>query len=429
VSEVRGHEWARAADALVAELDEASRYASELGKRHRERHRELWVQRTQALKELCYALLPRFDQSALAQAASLAGYPTLLQAQPIERMRAEENELRARASTIEADPRYVHREHLKDPRGGKLVLELAEVLDARRDVRASMERFEHPRLEHLLQVGYGTAKYAVPVWRLSYYADWKAGDEILAKCPGMSFEQLVSECLRARDAELALETRIRELGNEIAQIEALEAERVDLEEKLQSLVARHHEQAAEALGGHILGAGAQVIGARLASVPELEILTKRLFGLDAKLAYFVRLADLQLAPLEREIQAAKTRAAYEAQKYRRPKNAYRAYPRADFERRFRPRRERYQKGWQRYQRASDMVYGFDRYDRADFASDLLWWDLMTDGRIDGDFLPEVQAFRREHPDYRYDRSGWSDAHPPDPIASFESEPEHIFDPS
>jgi hypothetical protein len=28
---------------------------------------------------------------------------------------------------------------------------------------------------------------------------------------------------------------------------------------------------------------------------------------------------------------------------------------------------------------------------------MLWWDFMTGGRVDGDFIPEVQAWREQHP--------------------------------
>jgi hypothetical protein len=40
----------------------------------------------------------------------------------------------------------------------------------------------------------------------------------------------------------------------------------------------------------------------------------------------------------------------------------------------------------------ERIYRFERYDHASFASDFLWWDLMTDGKLDGDFIPEVRHF-------------------------------------
>ena len=54
------------------------------------------------------------------------------------------------------------------------------------------------------------------------------------------------------------------------------------------------------------------------------------------------------------------------------------------------RRHRYDEGYQ------TIVY-FDRYDAFDYARDMLWWDLMTGGRYEGDYIPEVQAWREQHP--------------------------------
>ena len=42
------------------------------------------------------------------------------------------------------------------------------------------------------------------------------------------------------------------------------------------------------------------------------------------------------------------------------------------------------------------MVSFDRYSRASFATNFLWWDVMTDGRLDGDFIPEVQKHRSVH---------------------------------
>jgi hypothetical protein len=54
------------------------------------------------------------------------------------------------------------------------------------------------------------------------------------------------------------------------------------------------------------------------------------------------------------------------------------------------RRRRYDEGYQ------TIVY-FDRYDEFDYARDMLWWDLMTRGRIEGDYIPEVRGWREQHP--------------------------------
>ena len=89
-----------------------------------------------------------------------------------------------------------------------------------------MERCRHPRLARLLEAGYGTSRYAVPFWRMSYYADWKAGDEILERFPGKKeFAEVLAEYLEA----------VRTLETYDPKLESLKAEftaGVQLEEEL-----------------------------------------------------------------------------------------------------------------------------------------------------------------------------------------------------
>ena len=79
------------------------------------------------------------------------------------------------------------------------------------------------------------------------------------------------------------------------------------------------------------------------------------------------------------------------------------------------RRPRYEKRWQRFGKVYTSVHSFDRWDRGSRFEDLLWWDLMTRGRYDGSYLPEVAEFHRRRPDYQFDPSNlnrraadWSD---------------------
>ena len=37
------------------------------------------------------------------------------------------------------------------------------------------------------------------------------------------------------------------------------------------------------------------------------------------------------------------------------------------------------------------IVEFHHYERWNPAADVLWWDVMSDGRLDGNFIPEVRA--------------------------------------
>jgi hypothetical protein len=65
-------------------------------------------------------------------------------------------------------------------------------------------------------------------------------------------------------------------------------------------------------------------------------------------------------------------------------------------------RPRYEKRWQRWGKTYQTVYVYDRWDRARYYDDLLWWDLMTRGRYDGSYVPEVQTYHQTHPEYQFD---------------------------
>jgi hypothetical protein len=40
---------------------------------------------------------------------------------------------------------------------------------------------------------------------------------------------------------------------------------------------------------------------------------------------------------------------------------------------------------------------------------MLWWDLMTDGDIDGNYIYEVNTYYSNHPNYRYSHDYYYDS--------------------
>jgi hypothetical protein len=433
VSQVWGSQWADAARAQRQELQQAMGQSDALLQQHRQRRNEAAGHATQALADLTSTLLPDLTAESVQRAAALAGYPPLVAADYERQMAAERDALTAELARLEADPRFVNREFLRDPRGGKLVLELAEISEAQRAVREVFYKCSHPRMWALVDAKYGTPDYAVPFWRLSYYEDWKAADEILESWPGKTFAQVREEFLTAQHADGALTARIDDIKKEISAGEAVEIAQRSARTRLLSIHDRYLASARGQLGRHVIDAGAAAIGPRFASDPNLDILAKRLFGLAAKVTYLDRIEESQLAPIRNDIAAGIAKADQEIMKYSRPKKARMLFDGDAYQRRFQSRIPRYQKGWQRFQRSSDTVYVFDRYDRGSWASDFLWWDLMTDGRLDGDFIPEVAHHHQAYPGYTYDRHRWDD----EPVAPFDPDPEPLaggsslgsFDPS
>ncbi len=405
---VSGREWADAARAEHAWLEKGLAYNEQLLGQYAKRREEIEASGTRALGELVAVLLPTLDARSCSHAAERTGYTTLVRGRPLEAMEEERAVLRGRLAAIEREHRFVHRSYLRDPRGGKLVLELAELMQSRAAVADTLHACEHPRFAQLIESGYGTESYTTPFWRLSYYADWEAGDAIVERFPGKTtFAEVQEAYLRARDTVTTLDAAAAAIQAELAAGEALEREHAACAGALATLEARHLAEWRRLLGQHILESG-NAVGERLKDDPSLAMLASRTLGLAAKLLYLDRAAEAQLLRTKNELVAARARAEREIRKYSAPKRAAAPIDRELAAKRFRPRDARYRKVWERYQQASDAVYVFDRYDRCRWAADFLWWDAMTDGRLDGDFIPEVVQHRRRFPSSVGKRERWDD---------------------
>ena len=353
--------------------------------------------------ELLAALVPDLSAAALTRAVWCTGYARLAPAAVHPAVAAEKQSLGARLAQIQATPRFHDRELLRAPRTGSLTRAIEELLQFRAPLADFLQQCEHPRLERLLEGGYGTPEYGTPFWRVSFYGDWKAAGEITGRFPEKTFPALREEILRDREALAVYDQKLGELRAEWAAGQALDEEYEAKRHALATLDARWLGQAREALGRHLADLDLSTLGPRFAAYADLDVLAKRCWGLRQQILYADRLTEKHLDAPAADLRTALGKLDRDVTKYSRPKNQWATIPGEAFERRFQSRAPRFQKGFLHYQRAYGSVYGFQSYDRGSLASDYLWWDLMTDGRIDGDFIPEVQHFRQRNPEYVYER--------------------------
>jgi len=395
-------QFLEAAKKQEAELRQEYSRLAELDAQDRARTRKVWEEAARALEELAAALLPALTPEAITRAVQLTGHQALVQESPIARLQAEVRALEQRNAEIEADPRYRDRVLLRAPRVGTLVRALAEVLEQRTVYQRTLETCAHPRLAHLVEVGYGTDAYAVAWWRASYYADWKAGDEILERLKDKkAFAEVRLEYLGARRADEEYAERQRRLEGEIDASECLEAERDENLRALASAPARALAKARQALGEHLRQTPIAALGPRLEADGEVGLLAKRWSGLEAKGAYLEQLSTEQVGKPAQEISEALRKLQADVVRMSRPKKAGTRFPAEKFERRFQSRAPRFAKQRERYVRTYETIYVYEDYHHCHFGSDWLWWDHMTHGRASGDFIPEVREFHGTHPDYQY----------------------------
>ena len=357
-----------------------------------------------ALDELVAVLLPELSPQALQRAVQLTGYTTLLQNDPGPRMAQARRQLEARVAEIEADRRYRDRLLLRAPRIGMLVRDVSELEEFRAPLAELREKMQHPRLERLLLSGYGTDKYQVGFWRLSYYQDWKAADEIVARFPaGKSFDDLCSEYLNASSTIAVYDAKLQKLRDEIRAGEQLEEEHDTKRAQINDLPQVFLKSAREQLTAYLRDLDLVSIGDRLSFDPQLEGLAKRYFGLRKQLEYLRETEKHLIENSRAAVMQTLSAMDRDLNKYRRAKYSGTSLPTARFDRlrQWQQRHQRYRGQIDRYQDTRYTIVSFNQYDYGRLDEDFLWWDLITRGRMNGQYIDEVSHFHSSHPGYRY----------------------------
>lgn len=395
-----GH-FLEAAAAQRREMTQALGTAEQARRAHLAGRASLADAANQADGELGRILLPEIQPTAVVRAIGLTGYEPLHQLIPtLEQERAS---LRERLAGIEADPRFRDRELQRHPRTGSLVTQLAQLEEMRATFQPVFDACDHPRMQELLASGYGTPSYAVGFWRLSYYRDWEAGDEIVARMKKENFAQVLAEYTPAVDSARELDGSIAQLKAEIGAGETLDREHATAAEALRTLDARHLAHAQGLLVKHLLEADKTRTGALLEREPNVRLFALKSQAAHAKLEYLDGLFAEKVEKFAQATKVALDKLDRDVAKYQRPKNANVVFPAEAFERRFRDPRARYQKHWDRYRTTYQTIWVYDDYDRGRWVSDFLWWDVMTH-HMDGGYIPSVSQHHQVYGTQDYDGS-------------------------
>lgn len=365
---------------------------------HQSQVKALEQARDQALDELAALYLPAWTPESFAPIPTLTGYRQFEVNNPFELAEQRRRSLSSLVAGVEGDERYQRREQLLDPVAGELSLKVAEAgtqLKFFNDALAPYE--EEPELHGLVERGYDTDAYGVKWWTLQYYRDWKHGDLIAEKFGKQSFREALDDYLRLREARDEYQKDLQAAEQEKRVVEDLVKSRADALAALENLEVEALSLCRRQLREHLAFIDRQELATWSAAAPEMVGVIKRIHGIEKKIEYLDELARRYLHAEREQLIAASTKLTAKVEKYSRPKHAHTQIPveqanswLKDPTGKLAARRQRYDEGYRR-------VYEFDRYDVYDYARDMLWWDLMTDGRVDGDFIPEVQAWREQHP--------------------------------
>lgn len=395
---VRAAEYAAQAQRLASQYQSTLQKIDAAKQENQQHSAELRDRRQTALSELCAALLPDLRPETLTKAMERTGYAALVHENPVAAVQAKQQELLQRIASLEADPRYQNRLILRAPRVGMLVRDLAELEEYRQPLVAFLEKCQHPRMEHLIAVGYDTDRYSVGFWRYSYYQDWEAGDEIRERFGNQkTFAAIAEEFRQATTALPTYEVRIGKLRSEIQAGENLEREIESLRAEVNTVEARTLEEWRGRLASHLHDLDASALGDRMTGVPEVEVLAKRYFGLSKQVQYLDEASQHMLESSRASVAAAIAQLERDATKYSSAKRASEQLP-VERLHALDERNQRYLRQVDRYRDVDQSVIRYNGYSQARLDDDYLWWDAMVHGRHAGDFITDVAHYRSHYPD-------------------------------
>lgn len=367
---------------------------------HKDRATALAQRREQTLDELVEVNLPTLDQATLDAVERFTGYGRFRGVDIAAHLVREREQLTQRIAAITADERFIRRQELLDPTAGELTLRAAQVRDELALIESGIQRYEQePGFTDLYRRGYRTAGYRQSVLTLQYYKDWKRGDEITEKFGCKAFSEVragYEHLLRGREV---CRQKLHGIEQETQRVRQLITELNTAHQRLGDLPKAVLGDFRRMLREHLAFADRGQLFQWAGGERVREALLKRLAGIEKQMEYTQAMVDHRLEEERCHLTAHLTKLEQKIAKYSRPKYANAWLNPREAQAWLRNPRERLEAQRARFWRQYDRVATYDRYDRYDFAADLLWWDVMTDGQIDGDFIPEVYQYRQAHPGY------------------------------
>ncbi len=370
--------------------------------KHNEGLSELQNAYDQALNELVQINLPELSQQAFYNVRQYTGYGQFDVKNPLTAIEEEHTRLTQLLSDIDNDERYIRREELINPVSGELILKAESIRPNYELLRDGVRSYEaEPRFFRLIQSRYGTSDYTGRVWQLDYYRDWSAGRNIEKKF-NKPFYEIRSNYLSMREAYEYNHKEITAAEKEIADVKKLVELREQSYYRLNNLPQVILQESQAALKQHLQYVDKSQLFQWSQGDTVREASIKKVHGIEKKLEYLKEMVSHQQEEETQVLQDYNYKLNRKIAKYQRPKYAYGYVPERDAAILYVDPRDKLYQRRNKFWKSYDDVYGFDDYDYYDYQRDMLWWDLMTDGR-DGRYIREVHYYYNSHPGYYYNR--------------------------
>jgi len=370
-------------------------------------HTRVASQAAAAQVELAQAYLPALSAEALQRAEKLTGFRGFTRRDPLAAMAKQADMLRRTVARVLADENYQRREYIVGP-AGSLTLERVEVLSLLEPWVHECQRFEGLEgFQELVELGYDTPDYEIPVLSVRYWKLWAAGDGI---CEALELDDFGDDVLPAY-RKVAAE-RIRWQG-ELARVDA----RIDAVHEL----VREHDHAVATLPqlpAMVLTASQQALAdffenadpALLAqwltedqdSDRSLTMGLRKAAGLQAKLGYLIELRTQAVDGVLADLTGRQSKYQRKAAKFRR--KGVRPVSAVDVERdrRFDEKIPKFHSRHAKLSKLTRRLVAYDGYQRFELDNDPdLWWFEFTGSRPSR-LTPRLRSWYDEHPEHRPD---------------------------
>ena len=345
-----------------------------------------------AWQRLTETVLPSLDPAVLDRAAALLRLAPLQSATVEQQLRGIIASAQQRYARVVNDPSYVNRETIIN----EASIRTAEVEEALRPLVESTSSLEQePYFSELLQYRYGTDEYAVRFWQLSYYTHWKHAELIIEKhgqrMKSTDFAGIAARYVDEKNAQRSLESVRQSQRDKLRAVDAAVAAVNDADDAAKNAVPRMLASLRGRVREHLAPLDVKDVAALVVGAGDIDLAWRRVVGLKKKQEYLTALSREQLRGPLNDINALRSKLQRDRAKLARPKNLHRQWSQHDYDRRFGVDRSgKWSKRRDRIEDARTHIVRYEAYDRWDPYSDILWWDLMTDGRIDGNFIDEVR---------------------------------------
>lgn len=345
-----------------------------------------------AFDHLAEMLIPGLDAARLDAVSRALHLPNVGAAVAAQMRHTILSRATARRAQLVADPRVQNAEAIDN----EVAIRVAELQEAAAPLETSTRALEaEPLFLELLAYRYGTPEYVVRFWQLSYYKHWKHADLIVeahaARSQRDTFAGIAARYVEERAALEELRRGVGVQQGRRAEVRELQQELAACDQTIADVDTTVLQTLHTRVKDHLKPLDDAALTSLMAADPAADLAVKRILGVRKKKSYLGALESEQIKASLRDLGTIKGKLARTRTKLGRSKNQHRRWSQAEAERMVGiDRSDRWQKRRQRIDDARTRIVEFHHYDRWSPASDLLWWDVMTDGRLDGDFIPEVR---------------------------------------